>query len=68
MLKLIKYLKPDIDKIHLHAKYPFKLKFYLIINGREIVGNKKKKKRQMHTLIIHKQLIMSKKAYKTIFQ
>ena len=35
--------KPDIDKIYLCAKDPFKLKCQLLINGREKVGIEKLK-------------------------
>ena len=40
LLKLIKHQGPDIDKIHLYVKDPFKSKYQLLINGREKVGIK----------------------------
>ena len=38
LLKLIKYQQPDLDKIYLYVKDPFKSKYQLLINGREKVG------------------------------
>ena len=38
LLKLIKKQRPDIDKIYLYIKDPFKSKYQLLINGREKVG------------------------------
>ena len=37
-LNLIKYQRPDIDKIYLYVKDPFKSKYQLLISGREKVG------------------------------
>ena len=41
LLNLIKYQQPDIDKIYLHVKDPFKSKYQLLINRTEKVGIKK---------------------------
>ena len=38
LLNLIKYERPDIDKIYLYLKDPFELKYQLLIKGREKVG------------------------------
>ena len=38
LLNLIKSQQPDIDKIYLYVKDPFKSKYQLLINGREKVG------------------------------
>ena len=38
LLNLIKYQRPDIDKIYLYVKDPFESKYQLLINGREKVG------------------------------
>ena len=38
LLNLIKHQRPDIDKFYLCEKDPFKLKYQLLINGREKVG------------------------------
>ena len=35
LLNLIKQQRPDIDKIYLYVKDPFKSKLQLLINGRE---------------------------------
>ena len=43
LLKLIKDLRPDIDKIYLYVKDLYKSKHQLLINGREKVGIKKLK-------------------------
>ena len=43
LLNLIKYERPDIDKIYLYVKDPFESKHQLLINGREKVGIKKLK-------------------------
>ena len=40
LLNLIKHQRPDIDKIYLYVKDPFELKYQVLINGREKVGNK----------------------------
>ena len=40
LLNLIKNQQPDIDKMYLYAKDPFKPKYQLLTNGREKVGNK----------------------------
>ena len=37
-LNLIKHRQPDIDKIYLYVKDPFKSKYQLLISGREKVG------------------------------
>ena len=37
ILNLLKNQRPDIDKIYLHIKDPFKLKYQLLINGIEKV-------------------------------
>ena len=37
-MNLIKYQRPDIDKIYLYVKDPFESKYQLLINGREKVG------------------------------
>ena len=57
LLNLIKNKCPDIDKIYLYFRDPFKSKYQLIINGREKVKIKKLKI-QKHTLVIHEQLMM----------
>ena len=54
LLNLIKYQRPDIDKIYLYVKDPFESKYQLLINGREKVDFKIQK----HSLIIYKQLMM----------
>ena len=38
ILNLIKHQWPDIDKIYLYVKDPFKSKYQLFVNGREKVG------------------------------
>ena len=38
LLNLIKYQRPDIDKIYLYVKDPSESKYQLIINGKEKVG------------------------------
>ena len=38
LLNLIKYQRPDIDKIYLYVKYPFESKYQLLINVREKVA------------------------------
>ena len=40
LLNLIKHQRPDIDKIYLYVKDPFKSKYELLINEREKVGIK----------------------------
>ena len=40
LLNLIKNQQPDIDKMYLYPKDPFKPKYQLLTNGREKVGNK----------------------------
>ena len=40
LLNLIKYQRPDIDKIYLYVKDAFESKYQLFINGREKVGIK----------------------------
>ena len=40
LLNLIKHQRPDINKIYLYVKDPFKSKYQLFINGREKVGIK----------------------------
>ena len=42
LLDLVKHQRPDIDKIYLYVKDPFKSKYQLLINGRG-VGIKKLK-------------------------
>ena len=37
-LNLIKHQRPDIDKIYLYVKDPFKSKYQLLISEREKVG------------------------------
>ena len=49
----------------MYFKDPFESKYELLINGRVKVEIKQKKK---HSLVIHKQLIMSMKVKKTIIQ
>ena len=41
LLNSIKNQRPDIDKVFLYVKDPFKSKCQLLINGREKVGIKK---------------------------
>ena len=43
LLNLIRYQRPDIDKIYLYVKDSFESKYQLFINGREKVGIKKLK-------------------------
>ena len=38
LLNLLKHQRPDIYKIYLYVKYPFRSKYQLLINGRENVG------------------------------
>ena len=38
LLNLIKHQGPDIDKIYLYIKDPFKSKYQLLINGRGKLG------------------------------
>ena len=38
LLNLIKYQRPDIDKIHLYVEDPFQSKYQLLINARKKVG------------------------------
>ena len=35
LLNLIKHQRPDIDKIYLHVKGPFKSNYQLLVNERE---------------------------------
>ena len=42
-LSSIKFPRPDIDKIYLYVKNPFKLKYQLPVNRTEQVGIKKLK-------------------------
>ena len=37
-MNLIKNQRPDIDKVYLYVKDPFKSKYQFLINGREKVG------------------------------
>ena len=57
LLNLIKYQRPDFDKIYLYVKESSESKYQLLINGREKVGIKKLKI-QKYSLIIHKQLMI----------
>ena len=43
LLNLIRYQRPDIDKMYLYVKDSFESKYQLFINGREKVGIKKLK-------------------------
>ena len=43
LLNLTKNQRPDVDKIYLSIKDPFKSKYQLLINNREKVGIKKLK-------------------------
>ena len=38
LLNLMKYQRPDIDKIYLYVTDPFESKYQLLIKGREKVG------------------------------
>ena len=38
LLSLIKHQRPDIDKIYLYVKDPFKSEYQLLIKGRKKVG------------------------------
>ena len=67
LLNLIKYQRPNIDKIYLYIKDPFESKYQLIINGREKV-EVQILKIQKHLLIIQKQFMMFMKIWKTIIQ
>ena len=57
LLNLIKLQQPDIDKIYLYVKDPFKSKYQLLINGREKVGIEIFKN-QKRSLIVHKHLMV----------
>ena len=48
-LNLIKYQRPDIDKIYLYIKNQFESKYQLLINGRENVGIKTPKNPKVFT-------------------
>ena len=67
LLNLIKHQRPDIDKICLYVKDSFESKYRLLINKREKVGTRNLKI-QKHSLIIHKQFMMSMKIWKIIIQ
>ena len=41
LLNLVKYQRPNIDKIHLYLKNPFEPTYPLLINGKEKVGIEK---------------------------
>ena len=43
LLNLIRYQRPDIEKMYLYVKDSFESKYQLFINGREKVGIKKLK-------------------------
>ena len=64
LLNLIKHQRPDIVKIYLYVKDPFKSKYQLLMKGREKVGIESLKNPKL--LIIHKQFIMFMKIWKTI--
>ena len=53
LLSLINH-EPDIDKIYLHAKDPFKAKYQLLINKRESMGLKYLK---IQSLLLNIQMI-----------
>ena len=59
LMNLIKHQRPNVEKIYLKVKDPFKSKYQLLISGREKVRTKKDKKIQL--LIILKQLLMRMK-------
>ena len=40
LLNLIKYQRPDVDKIYIYVKDPFEWKYPLLIIRRETVGTK----------------------------
>ena len=42
-LNLIKHQLQDVDKIHLYVRYPFKVKYQLLINGKKNIGIKELK-------------------------
>ena len=69
VLNVVEHQQPDTDKIYLYIKDPPEWK-YQFINGREIVGIKefKKPKNIIHLSMIHKQLIIFRKIWKTIIQ
>ena len=67
LLNLIKYQRPDIDKIYLYVKDPFESKYQLLIIGRGKVEIKTLKNSKA-LLIIHKQLTMFMKIWQTIIQ
>ena len=46
LLNVIKHQRPDIDKIYLYVKDPFKSRYQLLINIREKVGIKTLKNRK----------------------
>ena len=60
-MNLIENEQPDIEKDYLFVKDLFESKYQLLVNKRGKVGIKKIK-------IIHKQLIMSTKIWKTRIQ
>ena len=57
-----------LKKNYLYIKDPLESKYQLFINGREKVQSNYEKKIQSYLLIIHKQLMMSMKIWKTIIQ
>ena len=57
LLNLIKHQRPEIDKIYLYAKDPFKSKYQLLVNRREKTRIKELKMPK-DLLIIHIQLMI----------
>ena len=66
LLNLIKHQQPDIDKIYLYVKDPFKSKYQLLINKREKVGIENLKNPKAFTDYL--QLTMLMEIWKTIIQ
>ena len=67
LLNSIKNQRPDIDKVFLYVKDPFKSKCQLLINGREKVGIKKLQSPKAF-IDYSQKLIMFMKIWKAIIQ
>ena len=66
LLNLIKHQQPDIDKIYLYVKDPFKSKYQLLINKREKVGIENLKNPKAFTDYLLLTMLME--IWKTIIQ
>ena len=49
LLNLIKNQQPDVEKIYLYVKDPFKSKYQMLTNQRKKVGNKQTKNQKVFT-------------------